>query len=58
MHNKNFLHRDIKPENILLDENLTPKLSDFGWTTFLNNDFRETLCGTFEYMAPEIFETE
>jgi len=54
-----MVHRDIKPENILLDENYVPKLSDFGWSTKINNDeYRGTFCGTYEYMAPEIFENE
>jgi serine/threonine protein kinase len=59
MHSKRLLHRDIKPENILLDEHLNPKLCDFGWATELKgSECRKTFCGTYEYMAPEIFETE
>lgn len=37
MHDNNLVHRDIKPENVLLDETLTPKLSDFGWSVLVNN---------------------
>lgn len=52
-----MLHRDIKPENILIDEDFQPKLCDFGWTINLEkNESRQTFCGTYEYMAPEIFE--
>ena len=58
MHDNNLVHWDIKPENILLDENLAPKLSDFGWSVLVNNKKRSTFCGTFEYMAPEMFENE
>lgn len=59
MHSKQLIHRDIKPENILLDEHMNPKLCDFGWATELKgNECRKTFCGTYEYMAPEIFETE
>ncbi len=59
MHSKNLVHRDIKPENILMNEDLEPKLCDFGWSIELNkNESRQTFCGTYEYMAPEIFETE
>ena len=59
MHDNKMIHRDIKPENILLDKNLEPKLCDFGWSIELKkNEKRQTFCGTYEYMAPEIFESE
>jgi len=55
MHQKNLMHRDLKPENILLDPNYTIKVCDFGWSAeFSELVPRETLCGTFEYMAPEV----
>lgn len=59
MHLNKMIHRDIKPENILLDSKLDPKLCDFGWSIELKkNEKRQTFCGTYEYMAPEIFESE
>lgn len=59
LHDNNIIHRDIKPENILLDGNLNAKLCDFGWSTEAQrNEARQTFCGTYEYMAPEIFESE
>ncbi len=56
MHEKNIIHRDIKPENILFDSDFNVKLCDFGWSCFLQNDddFRTSICGTYEYMSPEI----
>ena len=52
------MHRDIKPENILLSKNYDIKLCDFGWSILHHNQTRETFCGTFEYMAPEILENK
>ena len=35
MHSKGFAHRDIKPENIILSEDFTIKLADFGFSCLL-----------------------
>lgn len=51
----NILHRDIKPENLLLNELLEIKLCDFGWSAMVEpNGRRSSICGTYEYMSPEI----
>ena len=56
LHSQDILHRDLKPENILLNENLKVKLCDFGWAVQLaTNQRRKSLCGTVEYMAPEVY---
>ena len=53
--NPKIIHRDIKPENLLLDENYRVKLSDFGWSNFIEEgEDRKTYCGTPEYLAPEM----
>ena len=57
LHTRNppIIHRDIKPENILLDKDGRCKLADFGWANYDNGEkIRESLCGTPEYLAPEI----
>ncbi len=50
------MHRDLKPENILVDKELNVKVCDFGWSAkYSNLESRETVCGTYEYMSPEVF---
>jgi serine/threonine protein kinase len=55
LHKKNVIHRDLKPENLLLDKTGNIKLCDFGWSIADGGD-RKTMCGTPEYMAPEIVQ--
>jgi protein kinase A len=55
IHGKNIIHRDLKPENILLQPNGYSKLTDFGFAKILEPGTRTyTLCGTPEYIAPEV----
>jgi len=57
LHCKNIIHRDIKPENILLDQQGRIKLTDFGWSVHTGGK-RRTMCGTPEYLPPEMVEKE
>merc|ERR1719392_481339 len=55
IHSKNIIHRDLKPENILLSPNGYSKLTDFGFAKIIEPGARTyTLCGTPEYIAPEV----
>merc|ERR1712238_49820 len=55
IHSKNIIHRDLKPENILLMHNGYSKLIDFGFAKIMEPGTRTyTLCGTPEYIAPEV----
>ena len=59
MHKKDIAHRDIKPENILLDSDFNIKVCDFGWASLMNQkDERKSICGTYEYMPPEVVNQE
>ena len=57
MHKKGVIHRDIKPENLLLSDE-TIKVSDFGWSVYAPSDRRKTLCGTLDYLPPEMIKTQ
>ena len=53
LHSKNIIYRDLKPENILIHKSGYLKLTDFGFARIVEGR-TYTLCGTPEYLAPEI----
>jgi eukaryotic-like serine/threonine-protein kinase len=57
-HRSGLIHRDIKPENVLIAEDGTPKVADFGLAKAVSADTQHTatgvLIGTVSYLAPEL----
>ena len=56
LHSRGITHRDIKPENIVFDDNMVPKLVDFGLCRDTTN-LMSTKCGTIFYSAPEVIQS-
>ncbi|XP_077514968.1 protein kinase, cAMP-dependent, catalytic subunit 3 isoform X2 [Amblyomma americanum] len=57
LHRMHIVYRDLKPENLLLDREGHLKITDFGFAKKLH-DRTWTLCGTPEYLAPEIIQSK
>lgn len=57
LHHCSVMHRDIKPENILINESGYVRLGDFGFCKVIKSR-TWTLCGTPEYLAPELITSK
>ncbi|KAK6477920.1 aurora kinase B-like [Huso huso] len=55
-HEQKVIHRDIKPENLLLGFRGELKIADFGWSVHAPSMRRKTMCGTLDYLSPEMIE--
>lgn len=59
LHDKGICHRDLKPENVLLDIDGHVRLTDFGLAKMgLRQNLTSTMCGTPEYLPPEVFRRQ
>lgn len=55
-HLNKVIHRDIKPENLLLTLTGDVLLADFGWSVHAPSSRRKTMCGTLDYLPPEMID--
>lgn len=60
LHKRNVAHRDLKMGNLFLDQNMDIKVGDFGLAALVVTETeakrRRTLCGTPNYIAPEVLD--
>jgi protein kinase A len=58
LHSHAVIYRDLKPENLLLDAMGHIKITDFGFAKHVPQNITWTLCGTPDYLAPEIIQSK
>jgi serine/threonine protein kinase len=60
LHSQNIIHRDLKPQNVLMFQDGTVKIADFGLSQSIKNDLTtmNTIAGTICFMAPEMMNPE
>lgn len=58
MHARGIVYRDLKPENLLITVEGHLKITDFGFAKYITTGGTYTLCGTPDYLAPEIIQSK
>lgn len=56
IHSQSIIYRDLKPENLLVTDAGYLKVIDWGFAKEVQDDTTYTLCGTPEYLAPELVD--
>ena len=54
LHSRDIIYRDLKPENLMMTEEGFLRVTDFGFAKVIPDGRTYTLCGTPDYLAPEI----
>ncbi|CAK8676182.1 unnamed protein product [Clavelina lepadiformis] len=58
LHGKGIIHRDLKLGNILLTDDMQVKIGDFGLATRVEWGKKKTICGTPNFIAPEVLQRQ
>ena len=58
LHKNKIIHRDLKLSNLFLSDRMEIKVGDLGLAAKLSSNYerRKTICGTPNYIAPEILD--
>lgn len=56
LHERKVIHRDLSLDHILLDKNDRLKVANFGSSVLLSHAKRRTICGAYDYQAPEMVD--
>jgi len=58
IHQQQIIHRDLKLGNLFLTSSMAVKIGDFGLATRLGQEKKGTICGTPNYISPEVLNKE